>query len=66
MVSVMTIGADGFVHRFSKTVNATDRLVLRQGVPRIEGQVVAKQVLLAAIEVLGREVNIRHCLEGRD
>ena len=66
MVPVMTIGADGFIYGFSQAVNTPNRLVLGQGVPRVEGKIVTEQILFAAIEVLSWQVNICHCFKGRD
>jgi hypothetical protein len=64
-VALMAIGAYRLIYRFAQTVYATDRPVFRKCVPGVEGQIVAEQVLLAAIEVLRLYGNTRNALEGR-
>lgn len=60
----MPINTHRFINRFPQPVDPADRPVLRQGVPGVEGEVVAHQVLVAAVEVLRGDADQGDGLEG--
>lgn len=66
VITLMSIHADCFVYRFPQTIDTTDRAMLGQRMPWVERHVVAEQILLAAIEILGWELDGCDGFERRD
>lgn len=62
----MPVHAHRFVHHLAQAVDAADGAVFGEGVPGVEGEVVAKFVLLAAVEVLRGDLDGGDGLEGGD
>lgn len=60
----MPINTHRLINRLPQPVDPANWLVLRQGMPGVVGDVVAGEVLLAAVEVLGRDADGGDGLEG--
>ena len=63
-IPLMPINTHRLINRLPQPVDPTNRPMLRQGVPGVEGEVVAHQVLVAAVEVLRGDADQGDGLEG--